>query len=234
MHLSKRLRRVAENVTKVGTAADIGCDHAFTAIYLVQSGRAERAIAMDVGKEPLCRAKEHILQYQLEEKIDIRLSDGVKALKEGEAEAIVISGLGGQLMCRILEEGLGVVRSAKELILSPQSDIFPVRKKLHALGFCIVHEEMVFDRGKYYVILRAVPGVEKYEYPEEYIFGKCLIEKRDAVFYEYLKKQSRQLEAVIENMEKSSLSEDGKEQLEEQKERQSQMIQVLHKIEGME
>lgn len=229
MHLSKRLKRVAEQITDARTVADIGCDHAFTSIYLVRTGRTKKAIAMDIGRQPLLRAKEHIQMYQMQDCIEVRRSDGAKGLKRGEADVILISGMGGNLICRILNESAEKMKDAEQLVLSPQSDIPRVRKQIHALGFCIQKEEMVLDQNKYYVILSAVPGEEAYEQPEEYKYGKCLIEGQDPVFYEYLKKQYSQMDRVIASMEKSRLSEKSREHLEKQKKEQKQMIQILER-----
>ncbi len=105
MQLSERLRAVAALVTSGGTVADIGTDHAYIPIYLIQTGAVSRAIAMDVNQGPLARAREHIAQYGLEASIETRLSDGLAALRPGEADSIVIAGMGGALMVRILDEG---------------------------------------------------------------------------------------------------------------------------------
>lgn len=135
MQLSKRLQTVAHLVHTGGVVADIGCDHGFTIIYLVMNQLASAGIAMDVADGPLMRAKEHIHQYELDNRIALRKSDGLQQLVEGEADTILISGIGGALMERILREFPHVTQSAKELVLSPQSEIYKVRQALHDLGF---------------------------------------------------------------------------------------------------
>lgn len=195
MRLSKRLGRLAANVRSGGVVADIGCDHGFTSIYLVRQGLARGAIAMDVNAGPLARASEHVEQYGLMDRIQVRLSDGMEKLAPGEADTLLISGLGGALMEGILERGRDVVGEAGELVLSPQSEIFLVRKKVHELGFAIVHEEMVEDQGKYYVIIRAVPGRESYG-EEEYLYGRMLVREKDPVFREYLRREASRLEKL--------------------------------------
>lgn len=114
MQLSERLRAVAALVMSGGTVADIGTDHAYIPIYLIQTDAVSRAIAMDVNPGPLSRAREHIAQYGLESEIETRLSDGLAALRPGEADSVVIAGMGGALMRRILEEGRDRLDGASE------------------------------------------------------------------------------------------------------------------------
>ncbi len=230
MHLSKRLQRVAANVLSNGVVADIGCDHGFTAIELVQSHKAVGAIAMDIGKGPLERAKEHVLQYDLSEQIQLRLSDGAKKLEKHEADTILISGMGGALICKILRESKDVVCTAKEWVLSPQSEIHLVRKCVHELGFCIAAEEMVFDQGKYYVIIRAVPGQEEYTDDLEYLYGKRLLEDGKETFHSYIKKEKKRVEKVIEQMKFSGLSEEGRKRYQKLEQEKSQLEEVMHRI----
>ena len=228
MHLSKRLRRVAANVWGAETAADVGCDHGFTSICLVLEDRADRVIAMDIGKEPVRRAAEHVKQYGLEEKIEVRQSDGLKGLGMEEADALVISGMGGRLICRILHESEEKVKKMKQIILSPQSDFYLVRKCIHEFGFRIAQEEMVYDQKKYYVILRMVQGEEIYSSDEEYEYGRCLIEEKDPVFCDYIKDKYRKIQKVIETMEAGSLS--GRLSLQDRVKEKAVLGQILERL----
>ena len=105
MELSKRLQAVADLVTAGCRVADVGTDHAYIPIALVQEGRIPGAVAMDVNTGPLERARLHVAENRLEEKIELRLSDGLAALSPGEADSVVIAGMGGGLVIRILTEG---------------------------------------------------------------------------------------------------------------------------------
>ena len=102
MELSKRLAAVAAMVTKGNIVCDVGCDHGYVSIYLVREKISPRVIAMDVRPGPLAQAKEHILMYGLSDYIETRLSDGVDALNEGEADTLILAGMGGRLMEGIL------------------------------------------------------------------------------------------------------------------------------------
>lgn len=197
IRLSKRLQAVAEEMHTGGVVADIGCDHAFVSIYLVSAGIASAAIAMDVNAGPLERAAAHIREAGLEDRIKLRLSDGMDKLEAGEADTILISGMGGALIERILRTKQLVSQSAKELVLSPQSEPYKVRHCLHDLGFRIVSERMLQDKGKYYVVMRAVPGEEHYSDDLEYTYGKCLMESGDSVFREYMQKEEERLWNIL-------------------------------------
>ncbi len=94
MQLSNRLLAVAGMVTEGNTVADVGCDHGYIPIYLIQQKKIPCAIAMDIRRGPLSRAEAHIEENGLREYIQTRLSDGVQALKPGEADTLIIAGMG--------------------------------------------------------------------------------------------------------------------------------------------
>lgn len=154
--LSKRLQMLAEMVTRGNTVADVGCDHAFLSVYLVQKGISPRVLAMDVRKGPLAAAREHIESSGLNTYIETRLSDGVEKLEIGEAETLVCAGMGGRLMERILRAHMEKTRSMRELILQPQSELKEFRMFLHREGFRILAEDAVYEEGKYYFAMKAV------------------------------------------------------------------------------
>ena len=169
--LSKRLRMLADMVTPGNRLADVGCDHGFLDICLVQEGVCPGALAMDVREGPLGSVREHVRQYGLGDYIEIRLSDGLRACGAGEADTLVCAGMGGRLMERILTEGLDKAAQMKELILQPQSEIPEFRRFLRNAGFEIVREDAVSEDGKYYFAMKAVPrglrGIFREPLPEE-------------------------------------------------------------------
>lgn len=197
MQLSKRLQMVADQVLSGGVLADIGCDHGFTSIYLVSNSRVRKAIAMDVREGPLGRAAEHVAESGLQEQIKLRLSDGLEQLQPGEADTILISGMGGALMEQILRAHPEVTKAARELVLSPQSEVYRIRTCLHELGFRIAGEDMVQDMGKYYVVLRAVPGTEHYLQAVEYTYGRDLIRQKHPVFRQYMEAEKCRVANIL-------------------------------------
>ena len=168
LKLSERLMMSAGMVTKGNRLADVGCDHAHTSIWLVKNRIVSKAIAMDVRTGPLEKANENIMLYGLSGVIETRLSDGLDALGEGEADSIVIAGMGGTLTVQILNNGLNKAAAARELILQPQSDIGMVRRFLREHGFSVVQEKMCIEDGKFYNAMRAVPEIMQHELKNAY------------------------------------------------------------------
>ena len=147
MVLSRRLQMLADMVTPGNSVADVGCDHAFLSIYLVQAGISPHVLAMDVRKGPLAAAREHIEGSGLNTYIKLRLSDGLDGLGEGEAETVLCAGMGGRLMERILKAGETKARAMKELILQPQSELKEFRAFLRQAGYRILAENGVYEEG---------------------------------------------------------------------------------------
>ncbi len=198
-------------VTSGSVLADIGTDHAYIPIYLAERGNIPRAIALDVNRGPLEKAREHIARFALEEKIETRLSDGLGALERGEAGSIVIAGMGGPLTVRILRDGENRLEGCGELILQPQSDIKMVRTYIEDAGWKIVREEMVCEEGKYYPMMRAVPlsagdGQQTAKErgrmsPMELRFGPLLLKGRHPVLKDYLLREKRLNERILDSLE---------------------------------
>ena len=180
VQLSMRLCAIAGMVTKGNRLADVGCDHGYLSIYLVSEKIVPSAIAMDVRPGPLSRARENISRYGLEDYIETRLSDGLTKLEPGEGDTLVIAGMGGPLMERILNEGAKVREGFQELILQPQSDLPHFRHFLSEIGWEIVREEMIKEDGKFYPMMKAVrrESENRFAYTEEEAwFGPSSSEK---------------------------------------------------------
>lgn len=214
--LSKRMQMVAGMVSKGNVTADIGCDHGFVSIYLIEQGICPHVIAMDVNEGPLLRAKEHIVQRGLESYIDVRLSDGIDKLQDKEAESIIIAGMGGKLVMKILSTHMDKVRNLKEVILQPQSDVHLVRQFLAENGMDIVQEDMVEDAGKFYPCMKAVfLGEKKDSYTEvEQWYGPLLLKQKNPVLYDYLRREKEMFELIKEQIKQNAKkveSQDSKE-----------------------
>ena len=203
MQLSERLSSVASMVTAGNCLADVGTDHGYVPIYLYERNIIPRAIAMDVNKGPLERARLHIAEYGFEKAIETRLSDGLAALKAGEADSVVIAGMGGPLMIRILSAYPEVTASLKELILQPQSEIPEVRNWLYEQGYEILEEHMVYEDGKYYPMFKAVKALEPKKLSDlEYKFGRYEVLQEKEVLKAFLQKEIAGKNTILEKLAK--------------------------------
>lgn len=201
MQLSQRLSSVASMVTAGNCLADVGTDHGYVPIYLYERNIIPRAIAMDVNKGPLERAALHIAESGMKEAIETRLSDGLTALKPGEADSVVVAGMGGPLIIRILSAHPEITESLKELILQPQSEISEVRIWLYEQGYEIVEEHMVFEDGKYYPMFKAVKNPEAEKLTNlEYKYGKISVLGEPEVLRAYLVREIANKQTILQKL----------------------------------
>lgn len=191
----------ASFVTPGNRLADVGTDHGYIPIALVQEKIIPSALAMDVNPRPLERAKQHIRESHLESDIHTRLSDGVQSLQPGEADSVLIAGMGGALTVKILQEGREVLRTVKELILQPQSEIDKVRRYLEQAGYKITKEDMVWEEGKYYQVMKAEAGEMHYDCENFYHYGKLLLESGHPVLRKYLTQRRALCEQLLKKLD---------------------------------
>lgn len=174
INISERLKCVASLVNKGARVADIGTDHAYLPIYLVQNGISNKVYACDVRKEPLRRAKLHIDEYGLSDKITTQLCDGLKGINKGDVDTVTICGMGGKLMKNILKAGIDKLGDNTQLVLSAQSELRDFRKYLLETGIDIKSEHMLLEDGKYYFIFDCV-----YNAQDEYYLNVTNIQQNN-------------------------------------------------------
>ena len=228
--LSKRLESIVELAGHGDTLCDVGCDHAHVPIRLLQNGQFRKAIGMDVIEGPLGKARGNLELYGMTDDVELRLSDGLDAFQEGEADTLVVTGMGGTLMRGILLREPDKTRSFNALVLGPQSDPDKVRAAVRELGFSLEDERLIYEDGKYYPVLRAVvaaqhsidpqqrrepdlqgsrsagPALFPPEIPEklcreaEDLFGPVLLRRRDPVLREFLVRRIAVLEKIMNSV----------------------------------
>lgn len=184
--LSERLQAVCDLITPGLTVSDVGCDHGYLSIYLMQNKIAKSVVASDVRTGPLSKAAENINLYDMADKIDLRLSDGLSMIDPGEVDAVVMSGMGGNLMMDILTRGADVVEKCRELVLQPQSEISGVRHYLQDNGWMIISESMVYEDYKYYPMMKAVKGKMSWDKEIYFVYGKILLREKNPVLHQFL------------------------------------------------
>lgn len=208
--LSRRLRAVADMVSKRNRVCDVGCDHGFVSIYLIEQGISPKVVAMDVRLGPLSAAAEHVAERKLSDYIETRLSDGLHNYEIGEADTLICAGMGGRLMMRILSEDRNKTDSFQEMILQPQSDIEAFRRFLYEQGYHIVEENMIEEDGKFYPMMRAVKADSFMTVPDQLScrYGPLLLEEQSQVLLSYLKREVKIYGEILENLRQQGLDEE--------------------------
>jgi tRNA (adenine22-N1)-methyltransferase len=199
--LTPRLRIIADSIHGVDTVADIGSDHAHLPIYLIKNGRAKRVIATDINKGPVEIAKKRIKSHRAEGAVSVRQGNGLEALEPGEAEVIVVAGMGGILISEILAKGKAVAERAKLLILQPMKYSDKLRKWLVGNGFDIVDEELVKEQRKIYEVIWAKPGGAVQAPKGLMLIGDRIIEKKHPLAAEYINRKVRELQKILTELE---------------------------------
>lgn len=156
--LSPRLETVARLVPAGVRFADIGTDHAYLPVWLLQQGVIDRAIAADLNPGPLDRARENARRYGLTDRIDFRLGDGLRCVSPGEADVIAIAGMGGETITAILAGAPWTGQGDHLLLLQPMSALDDLRRWLWESGYTIRRELLCRDGGTRYTVLAVTAG----------------------------------------------------------------------------
>ncbi len=194
--LSPRLAAVAALFCPDNVAADIGTDHASLPIYLVKNNICPKVIAGEKVNGPYLAAVKAVQNYNLQDKIAVRLGDGLKILQLGEADMISIAGMGGFLIKDILAASPKIVAKTKRLILQPQRDESLLRGYLQTIGWQITAEDLVWDKGKYYQIIAAEQGQMQLD-ARQLLFGPQLLAKRHPLLKPYLEAKANDLQELL-------------------------------------
>jgi len=194
--LSNRLASVAKLVLPGRSAADIGTDHGYLAVHLVVSDICPSVIATDYSRGPLEMASQLVGLLSLDRQIDLRLGEGLKVLKPGEATTICIAGMGGFTIRDILIASPDVLAKTQRLVLQPQRNAAALRKYLADNGWKIIAEEIALDSGFYYEIMAAEPGSMSLT-DTEAEFGPLLLRQPHPLLEQYLSLKLADMEALI-------------------------------------
>jgi len=226
LYLSPRLKIIADSINSYMIMADIGSDHAHLPIYLLKNNKIKKAIATDVNKGPIDMAKSHIREYNLTDSIETRLGNGLSALKQGEADVIVIAGMGGILITEILDKEIDIARSSRQLILQPMRNSDLLRRWLYENSFHIIDEALVREEDKIYEIIWAADGAIKFDKKDLMIIGDKLINKAHPLLKEYIEVKTKALDNIIASLEQGS-SKNGMKRLEEYRKLRTYYLEVI-------
>ena len=203
----KRLAKMAEILPATDRLADIGTDHGHLLTSLVLSQKIRRGIGVEIARGPYERAQKNVADLGLEDRIEIRLGDGLGALAPGEATACVIAGMGGQTIIDILDRRPQVAATLPCLLLQPMSAEAQVRHYLQQTNRRITDEALVEERGTIYLILLARRGKMKRLSPSEAEFGPLLLAERPPLFSSYVRVKTDRLAGIIDRLERSDSEE---------------------------
>ncbi|HWR43888.1 class I SAM-dependent methyltransferase [Sporomusa sp.] len=204
MKLGQRLRAIAGMVPAGVTMVDVGTDHAYLPIYLVEQKIVTSAIAGDVHQGPYLSAHNAVAAVHLKQHISVRLGNGLEVVEPGEADVVVIAGMGGANIIDILQARPEVTRTVKRLILQPMIAAANVRSWLHTHGWRIVDEQLVQEEGKLYQIIAAEPGVSSVVEPVLYEIGPLLWQSKHPLLKLHVNELISHLRGVILAMEGSA------------------------------
>ena len=215
--LSYRLKAIISMVTAGNIVYDVGCDHAYLAIWLVKNGVSPKAYASDVRPGPLRAAGANIAYEGLSGSIETILSDGLHNVTNiASPSTLCLAGMGGKLILQILGDDTAKTHMFDEIIISPQSQIEEVRDSLEDLGLYIIDEDLIKDQNKYYCIMKLSQNpLKTLLFPEtiqcdqaerDFIinrYGPALIVKKPKALKEFLEKEHKILLEIRQKLDKT-------------------------------
>ena len=229
MKLTDRLLKIASLVTEGKRVADIGTDHGYIPVYLLNQGKVPYAILADVNKGPLENARGEVRHNKLLDKVDLRLGSGIEVLEKGEVDEVIIAGMGGILISGLLEAKLEVAHSVDKLILQPMQAQNELRKYLLNNGFEILDEVLVKEDFRIYEIIIAKYTGKNTVVSDEiyYEVGTKLIENKDPLLNEFIDKKIYMYNSIIKKIEGKS-SEGIEKKLKESKDSIEKLENLKH------
>lgn len=189
MKLSKRLKAIADMIPQNVRVIDVGCDHALLDIYLTMQGK-NHCIASDINRNVLVKTREMVHRYQLDDKIEILKSDGLKEIDLKKEDMVVIAGMGTTTILNILN-----AKKPNQMIIESHNKLEELRQEVSKLGFFIVKEQVVLEKNIYYVIMLFQKGIQKYN-DKELFLGPKLMEQKDLISLSYFKNLLRKKEEL--------------------------------------
>ena len=198
INLPPRLEKIASLVLAGAKVADVGTDHAYLPLYLIQEGIATFVIATDLHPGPLAIAQKNAAHAR---EIDFRLADGLSAVLPDEVDTIVIAGMGGETICHVLNKAIWTNVSNHRLILQPQTKIAELMAFLSENRFMVTAQHLVRDKGRIYPIYEVQPGEMSPPQGVEKLIHHSLLERRDPLLHDYLRNQIKKRERVAESLQ---------------------------------
>jgi len=197
--LSPRLKVIADCVAGVKTMADIGTDHGYLPVSLVEKNLVLTAIASDTNEKPLEKAKKIIKEHGFEKRIETRLGSGLSVLKPGEVEVFVMAGMGGLLICDLLEDERDVAKKTPKMILQPMNNQATLRRYLEGNHYKIISEELAREDERIYEVMVVEHGIMVFNNPLEYDLGYQFMQNKHPLLKDLINRKIRFQEKILKN-----------------------------------
>lgn len=198
--LNKRLKTVAQYINHE-RLADIGSDHAYLPLYLLEKNQIKSAVAGEVVQGPYEAAVKNVQKYGAADAIEVRLGNGLAVIETGEVDAITICGMGGPLIAEILTSGQDKLSQFPRLVLQSNIHTEAVRRALITLGYEIIEEEIMKEKQHVYEIIVAEKAQEKILYDATQLkFGPKLLMQKSDVFHEKWNREYQHLIKVYDSI----------------------------------
>ena len=207
-----RLQSAIPYIKRGGRVADIGTDHAYLPIHLVREGIVKSAVAADINLGPILSARANIESVGLNEHIQTVQTDGLHGIEQYAPDDVLIFGMGGELIVKILSEAPWVKNGAIGLILQPMSRANLLRKWLLENGFSILGESLTDPNKFYQTIYARFDGVGAQYTEEELLLGRKNIEENPPLFLEFVKHELAVHQKILCGKALSASSDASKEQ----------------------
>ena len=179
IRLTNRLYTIAKQVQEGASVADIGTDHGYVPVYLIQNHIAKKIIATDIHQGPLKIAQNTIAEYGLQSYIELRLGNGLEVISPGEVDTVIVAGMGGLLIRNILSQHIETARTIHRFILQPMNAQAELREWLLKNAFKIIHEELAMEGQRIYEIIVAENGHQEIGERINLEISPKLIQKKD-------------------------------------------------------
>lgn len=184
-NISNRLLGIAKMVDLNSTIVDVGCDHALLDVYLFKNKHIKKSIATDITEGAVKSALRNVKLYNAS-LVDVRLGDGLSTITtKDNVDTVIISGLGNGKIIKILNDSIDKLLRVDTIIIQSNTGYYYVRKELNKMGYHVIDECLVKERGIIYVIIKFKKGLVKHSKKELY-FGPILLKNKEPLFLELI------------------------------------------------
>ncbi|CDZ75103.1 putative methyltransferase [Peptoniphilus sp. ING2-D1G] len=227
INISERLKKIAYLADKGKIVADIGTDHGIVPIFLIVENISHKVIASDISKKSLKKTIDLIKEYNLEDKVETRVGDGLKVLKSGEVDNLIIAGMGGILISELINKDMEIAKQMDKIILQPMQATEHLRKYLCEKGFEIIDESIIHEDKKFFeIIVAKYTGEINLRDDIFYKIPLICYKRKDKVLKDFLLNEIKYNKNILNELKKVSKS----ERIEKREEKLLKLIEEYERL----